>query len=75
MNDQTPFRLDAACGTAPARLQDAAMLFRRRAVMAGLVCATLAALAYALALVLGADGWSWPDIAIFAAFFVARRGP
>ncbi len=37
MNDQTPLRLDAACGPAPASLQDAAMLFRRRAIMAGLV--------------------------------------
>jgi membrane glycosyltransferase len=51
----------------PAGLQQTRLLHRRRALVLSLNILTYAAILAVLARVLGAGGWSWPDVALFAA--------
>lgn len=55
-------------GLTPAGLQSQAELALRRRLVLALNLATLAALLYGLAQILGAGGWTMADIAIFVAF-------
>ena len=63
----------AAVGTetTPAGLQSAATLRRRRLAVLALNAVTYAALAVAMAQVLGAGGWTGADMVLFACFLVA----
>jgi len=73
MNDLTPLRLPAASTTSsltPAALQKTSVVFKRRLFVAALNLATIAALAYCMAKVLGDDGWSLLDAGIFIAFVI-----
>jgi membrane glycosyltransferase len=61
----------AAAATTPAGLQSAATLRRRRLTVLALNVATYAALAGAMAAVVGAGGWTIVDVVLFACFLVA----
>ena len=61
----------AAADTTPAGLQSAATLRRRRMTVLALNVATYAALAGAMAAVVGAGGWTIVDLVLFACFLVA----
>jgi len=61
----------AAADTTPAGLQSAATLRRRRMTVLALNVATYAALAGAMAAVVGAGGWTMVDLVLFACFLVA----
>jgi membrane glycosyltransferase len=61
----------AAAATTPAGLQSAATLRRRRLTVLALNVATYAALAGAMAAVVGAGGWTIVDLVLFACFLVA----
>jgi membrane glycosyltransferase len=61
----------AAADTTPAGLQSAATLRRRRLTVLALNVATYAALAGAMAAVVGAGGWTIVDLVLFACFLVA----
>ncbi|HKG86367.1 MAG TPA: glucans biosynthesis glucosyltransferase MdoH [Beijerinckiaceae bacterium] len=61
----------AAADTTPAGLQSAATLRRRRLTVLALNVATYAALAGAMAAVVGAGGWTIVDVVLFACFLVA----
>ena len=61
----------AAADTTPAGLQSAATLRRRRLTVLALNVATYAALAGAIAAVVGAGGWTIVDLVLFACFLVA----
>lgn len=67
---QALLRQEAATlpGLTPAGLQSEAVLARRRRLMLGLNLATLGALLFGLAQVLGAGGWTAADVVIFMAF-------
>jgi membrane glycosyltransferase len=70
MNDQTPLRLDPRTSNArltPAGFQETRVLRNRRLIMATLTLAAIAGFLYALALVLGSDGWSVLDMGVYAA--------
>ncbi|HTI87711.1 MAG TPA: glucans biosynthesis glucosyltransferase MdoH [Alphaproteobacteria bacterium] len=51
----------------PAGLQNTRLLHRRRALVLSLNILTYAAFLAVLARVLGAGGWSWPDVTLFVA--------
>ena len=61
----------ATADTTPAGLQSAATLRRRRLTVLALNVATYAALAGAMAAVVGAGGWTIVDLVLFACFLVA----
>jgi membrane glycosyltransferase len=73
MNEQTPLRLAASTSSAaftPAGLQRTSLIFQRRALVATLNVVTVAILAYAMARVLGDDGWTLLDGGIFVSFVI-----
>jgi membrane glycosyltransferase len=73
MKEQIPLRLAATPTSAaltPAGLQRTSVIFRRRMLVAALNLATIAILAYAMARVLGDDGWTLLDWGIFASFVI-----
>jgi membrane glycosyltransferase len=70
MNDHTPLRLDPQAYDArltPAGFQETRVLRNRRVIMAALTLTAIAGFLYALALVLGSDGWSYLDLGVYAA--------
>jgi membrane glycosyltransferase len=74
MNDQTPLRLDSGIENAlftPAGFQKRSVLLRRRLIMALLTGATIAGLLYTVALVLGSNGWTTLDIAIYTVYVIS----
>src|SRR3990172_15957 len=73
MTEQTPLRLAATASSAaftPAGLQRSSVIFQRRAFVAALNLTTIAILAYAMARVLGDDGWTLLDWGLFASFVI-----
>ena len=71
MADAIPFApLPADPDRTPAGLQSRRTLFRRRALVAALNLATLAALVWAFARAFGAGGWSAPEIALLVCFLI-----
>lgn len=60
----------APAAMTPAGLQPAALLARRRRLVAALNILTMAGLSAAIIRILGADGWSAPDPVILAGFLI-----
>src|SRR5262245_53959542 len=74
MNDLTPLRIDPPLSDTrftPGGFQERRVVNRRRLVMAVLTLSMIASLLYVLGRVLGSDGWTFLDVAIFVSFAIS----
>lgn len=74
MNDLTPLRIDPPLSDTrytPGGFQETQKILQRRIAMAGLTLTMIGGLLYVLARVLGSDGWTVLDVAIFASFAIS----